>query len=626
VAAVEGFASGAVVGRVLRIRPRPMFASPSGKEAIGLGHAVVMADPFDVILRRTLLDLADSAVTPLDGWTGEPALDRTDRLCLAEGVDLSSGVLVAADEFGRTESSGWDEADEGGTWSHDGGDLADYTVTPGEALVDIDTLDSGRQSTLAANQQDVDETVLFRATELVTGTGGEMAAVVVARVLDANNRVNFSTRWFPSGVVTGAISVVVAGTPTLLALTAGTQVAYDDTTVVAVRAQARGNLLRMKLWDVTAPQPALWSVQATDNSLVAAGAVGVRASLNASATNTLPVTLAVRSFAASTAPESAPLGAQPVGEFLDVLADAVKVEAAGSRAPVLVEQREAAGLRFNTLTSLYLPRTADLTLDWDEAHVSPPFDGEPDDLGMANDVTAKRTRGGSYRVVIPDGPRGTVKAGTVAREEDYGTMSDLLLPAIAGWWSWHGTHDEDRYPVIRVNLRSLSLRTNGAALVAAVQSLDPGALVVIQNPPDDMPGEQVEQIVLGITETITADEWTIDLHTTAARPFLVAKVGDATYGITGSDSTTLDEALDTTETGVDIDCGAGADWVHEGADYDIQIGGERMTVTAAGAASGTFPARTQTLTVTRSVNGIVKTHASGAQVHMWHRTVIGPWG
>jgi hypothetical protein len=73
---------------------------------------------------------------------------------------------------------------------------------------------------------------------------------------------------------------------------------------------------------------------------------------------------------------------------------------------------------------------------------------------------------------------------------------------------------------------------------------------------------------------------------------------------------------------VDISAGAGPDWSHE-ADFPIEIGGEVMTVTAVAAMAGTFPARTTTLTVTRSVNGIVKSHASGAPVEFHRRAHIG---
>lgn len=331
--------------------------------------------------------------------------------------------------------------------------------------------------------------------------------------------------------------------------------------------------------------------------------------------------------------ESAPLGPQYPDNFLTVLDAAATVEAGGSRAPILVEQATAAGLHFNTLASLYLPRAPDLTLDYEAAHIGPPFDPTPDDFGLVNDATARRRDGGEAQTEVFAGPKGISAAGRYDAARTFGALSDSHLGDIAGHWSLHGTWDEDRFPVIRIDMRSLSTRTDGAALVAAAQALDPGALIRIENPPAWLPQQDIEQIVLGVTETISTERWLIDLHTTAAAPFTVPEVEHAVVGIAQSDSATLDEALDTTETGVDIDCGAGPDWVHE-ADFDIVIrpanapslSGERMTVTAVGAMSGTFPSRKVTLTVTRSVNGIVTTHASGSLVEFATKAHIGLWG
>jgi hypothetical protein len=41
-----------------------------------------------------------------------------------------------------------------------------------------------------------------------------------------------------------------------------------------------------------------------------------------------------------------------------------------------------------------------------------------------------------------------------------------------------------------------------------------------------------------------------------------------------------------------------------------------MTVTAVAAAAGSYPSRTQALTVTRSVNGAVLAHAAGVAVRL----------
>jgi hypothetical protein len=44
----------------------------------------------------------------------------------------------------------------------------------------------------------------------------------------------------------------------------------------------------------------------------------------------------------------------------------------------------------------------------------------------------------------------------------------------------------------------------------------------------------------------------------------------------------------------------------------VNVGGERVTVTNITGASSP-----QTFTVTRSVNGVIKAHSAGAEVHLW---------
>jgi hypothetical protein len=227
---------------------------------------------------------------------------------------------------------------------------------------------------------------------------------------------------------------------------------------------------------------------------------------------------------------------------------------------------------------------------------------------------------------VSGGPRGITAAGRTDLAETYDVMSDGNLGDVAGWWVHHGTWDEDRYPLLRINLRGLSTRADGAALVAAVQTLDPGGLILVQNTPLWISAEDVYQLVLGLTESIHTGEWLIDAHTTPALPFAVPVVeDDEGYQILGSDAAVTAEASDATETGVDINCGAGPDWTYE-ADFDVIIGGERMTVTAVAAMAGAFPARTTTLTVTRSVNGIVKSHATAAAIAFYRKAYVGAWG
>lgn len=55
-------------------------------------------------------------------------------------------------------------------------------------------------------------------------------------------------------------------------------------------------------------------------------------------------------------------------------------------------------------------------------------------------------------------------------------------------------------------------------------------------------------------------------------------------------------------------------WAHDDGDYEVVVGGEVMRVAAVGAVGGTYPSRTQTLSVFRAVNGVVKAHSAGSRL------------
>jgi hypothetical protein len=59
-------------------------------------------------------------------------------------------------------------------------------------------------------------------------------------------------------------------------------------------------------------------------------------------------------------------------------------------------------------------------------------------------------------------------------------------------------------------------------------------------------------------------------------------------------------------------------WTTTGTPFDINLDGERCTVTAVSGASSP-----QTFTVTRSVNGVSKAHAVGATVALWTPVYYG---
>ena len=262
-----------------------------------------------------------------------------------------------------------------------------------------------------------------------------------------------------------------------------------------------------------------------------------------------------------------------------------------------------------------------LELDYELGHVAAPFDPIIDDLFVRNDVTAERREGSSAQAVKLTGPLNVSEpnedpegVGRYVHSVRVNTYSDLVLPDVASWHLHRGTVDEVRWPTVTVDLDA------SPDIAQRASSVDPGDRITIDNHPDSP--DTISLIVIGAVETIESHHRKITFTCIPEKAFHVVEVDHDVYNIIGSETATLNEDLDTTETGIDVALGHDGAWVHE-VDYDVVVGGERMTLTAVGAAAGTFPNQTQTFTVTRSVNGVAKTHLTGARVELFNAAFYG---
>jgi hypothetical protein len=301
------------------------------------------------------------------------------------------------------------------------------------------------------------------------------------------------------------------------------------------------------------------------------------------------------------------MGAQYPGALLDLIG-----EAADTDGGILFEPRELLGLAYRTRESLY-NQDAAAELDYAGGHLAPPLEPTDDDQQVRNDVTVSRVNGSSARAVLESGPL-SIQAppdgvGRYDEQLDINPRYDAALPDQAGWRLHLGTVDETRYPLVTVNLGKL-LAAGEDDMVAAVVRLDVGDRLTIDNPPEWLPPGQISQLAVGFAEEIEQFGWYVTANCVPASPYQVAAYDVA--GRYGPHSTVTAEALDSTETNVDITTPVGPLWDTAASGYDVLIGGERMTVSAVSAATGTA----QTLTVVRSVNGVAKAHASGAAVEL----------
>jgi hypothetical protein len=304
------------------------------------------------------------------------------------------------------------------------------------------------------------------------------------------------------------------------------------------------------------------------------------------------------------AADTAPMGPQPVATLVDVL-----LECARTDGGMLFDDRTAIQLRYLALAELY--RQDPLQMVAWSGGIRPRMVPVIDDQDVRNDVTAVKPTGGSARVTVDTGalstldpPAGVGRYDTTLRVNP--EADDQLLD-IAGWFAAARTSEVPRFADLTLELDSGT----------SIAGLDVGSIVGLSGmPTDEYPGTPL-LLVTRIVEELLTYRRTVTLTTTQAEPYNVGVLGAAgAEGWLDCRACTTAEVLDTTETGVDVAMADSCAWTHIDGDYDVMIGGEQMTVTAVSAVGGTSGAYTQTLTVTRSANGVVKSHASGTPVHV----------
>jgi hypothetical protein len=302
------------------------------------------------------------------------------------------------------------------------------------------------------------------------------------------------------------------------------------------------------------------------------------------------------------------VGPQRVQTLFDIMQNATDADGG-----VFYEQREQRGVAYRDRASLenqpvriVLPYTA----------VMAPLEPTDDDQHIQNDVTVSRIDGSSARVEQETGPLNTQEpggdpdaVGRYAASYSLDLDDDDQCEQIAAWKLHLGTWDESRYPVVRVNL------ARNPEYIADATRVDIGDRIQITDPPAWLPPGTIDLMVQGYRESMDQNTWTIEFNCTPYGPWVVAVANEETARANTA-GCELAEDLDTTETGVDITTTSGPRWVDSATyasdfPFDVVIGGEVVTVTAC-----TGTTTSQTFTVTRSVNGVVKSHSTGDAVSL----------
>lgn len=321
------------------------------------------------------------------------------------------------------------------------------------------------------------------------------------------------------------------------------------------------------------------------------------------------------------------MGAQTPDTFFNLLAECVSVDQG-----IMFEPRDALAVGFRTRRNLCGQRA--IPLSYGSSHLSGDFLPVDDDRFVRNDVTIARTGGGKGRYVIPDGdlehltteapPAG---AGRYPESRTLNAYTDDRLVLLAQWAAHVAAWRGQRFPSVEIDLSRAALESDPATCVA-VRGVAMGDVLEIDTTgaPGWVSENPAKILTRGVTETVSRLSNRFAFNAAPGRPYDTAVYSDAD-GLTDlrlarrdTDLSTINEDLTTTETDVTVASTGGVVWTTDADDWDeslsggglyIKIGGEIMRVTNISGASSP-----QTFTVVRSINGIVKTHSSGAAVRV----------
>jgi hypothetical protein len=320
---------------------------------------------------------------------------------------------------------------------------------------------------------------------------------------------------------------------------------------------------------------------------------------------------------AGSAAGTAAMGSQLPIALLDLLN-----ECAAADLGTLCEPRGVVGFGYRTGSSLY-NQAAVFTLDYSGAQVSDPFKPVIDDQFTRNDITLSRTNGGSVRATLDVGDMSTLPPdqGGVGRADDSPTInvaSDDLLAGPAYWLLHLGTVKETRYPSVGVDMRNRHVSSD-AALVRAVRDLGVDNRFMIVNPKAGQTPDAITQLARGYSLRLGVLDYFLTINSAPESPYHVAVVGDPA-AIIDSDFSTLSIGYSSTAASLSVAVAGEGLWTTSAGDFpfDIKIVGEVIRVT-----NITGTSSPQTFTVTRSINGVVKSLPAGAPVHVANPVYVG---
>lgn len=307
------------------------------------------------------------------------------------------------------------------------------------------------------------------------------------------------------------------------------------------------------------------------------------------------------------------IGAYPQGGPMDIIRDAMKATSGG----LVFAARNTPGLRVVPRTPRY-NQTSTMTLAV-PGRLLVPFTTVVDRSMVVNQWTLSRPNGGSSATVTDDVSVSAV--GLRAQSDTINVSDESLLSDHASWRVHLGTDAPVRYGAIVLDL------IGDPTVAAAWLAREIGDRITVTGLPGADPSD-IDLVIEGWEERLSKTSYQVRIYASRYAPWKVFTLESATDNLGRLDTagSTLASSITSFGTTVQITTTSGPTWSVSAGDYPLDIaigsglGAERVTLNnpPGGAASP------QTFTgVTRSVNGVTRSHASGEQITVWEPAVIG---
>lgn len=245
-------------------------------------------------------------------------------------------------------------------------------------------------------------------------------------------------------------------------------------------------------------------------------------------------------------------------------------------------------------------------LDLHYSDLAPSLPEVIDVLDISNDITIKQDGGGEYNTKLETGPLAVSNFDApLTIGVNFAEEAASLAP-FGEWWLNRGTVDGTRYPTLTIDLVATPW------LAASVAAVEPGDRITLADVEPDL----ADLFVIGIKDVVGSHTRKVSF---ICKPNTIFNSGVYNDMVRRYDVDSLTKAvIDKTAVSWAIEGVSEHNvWSTTSLPYDWMVEGERVRVTGMTAPVLVSPTSyTQTATVQRSINGIVKTHAIGESIHM----------